>query len=79
MKLGELGIQVMVKSEEAFERIEFMEALEVDTAVYAPKRAARDEEARASYRRLQRPLDLQGIYLRDILVQEMTNDDPRLR
>lgn len=79
MKLGELGIQVMVKSARAFERIEFVEALEVDTTVHAPKRWARDEKARADYRKLQRPLDLQGIYLRDILVQEMTNDDPRLR
>lgn len=79
MKLGDLGIQVMVKSPSAFERLEFIEAVEVDANVFAAKRLERDGKARNDYKRLQQPLDLQGIYLRDILVQEMKNDDPRLR
>ncbi len=79
MKLGDLGIQVMVKSPSAFERLEFIEAVEVDTNIFAAKRLERDGKARSDYKRLQQPLDLRGIYLRDILAQEMKNDDPRLR
>lgn len=79
MRLGGLGIQVMAKSQGAFDRLEFVEAVEVETEAYAVRRAARDDKARADYRALQKPLDLQGVYLRDILAQEMDNDDPRLR
>ncbi len=79
MKLGDLGIQVMVKSPSAFERLELIEAVEVDTNIFAAKRLERDGKARSDYKRLQQPLDLRGIYLRDILAQEMKNDDPRLR
>ena len=79
MKLGGPGIQVMVKSPKAFGRIKFIEAPEVDTVAYSAKRIARDEQARAEYREMQSVPDLKGVYLRDILTEEMTNDDPRLR
>ena len=75
MRLGKLGIQTVLKSPRAFERVRFIKALEVDTDRYAPLRAQRDSQAREAFRALRAEPDLTGIYVRDILAREMTNDD----
>ena len=75
MCLGKLGIQTVLKSPRAFERVRFIRALEVDTNRYAPLRAQRDSQARETFRALRAEPDLTGIYVRDILAREMTNDD----
>lgn len=79
MKLGELGEQVVLKSERAFERIRFEDAEPVESALYYPKRKRRDDEARARYRAAAANQSLDGLYLRDIIREGIGADDERLR
>lgn len=79
MKLGDLGEQVMLKSERAFERIRFVSAEPVESARYYPKRKLRDDQARARYRAESQKQGLEGLYLRDIILGEVGPDDERLR
>ena len=79
MFLGKLGEQVVLKSEKAFSRIDFVESLPVDSSQYYPKRMARDRQAREDFqneRMTVSPSD--AVYMIDILRQKWTNDDPRL-
>lgn len=79
MFLGKLGEQVVLKSEKAFSRLDFVESLPVDSSQYYPKRMARDRQAREDFqneRMTVSPAD--AVYMIDILRQKWTNDDPRL-
>lgn len=49
MRLGKLGKQHMIRSERAFEALEFESAEPADSAIYWARRAARDEQARADF------------------------------
>ncbi len=51
MHLGELGEQVVVRSEKAFERLQFVGAEVAENEIYYPKRMARDIRAREDFRR----------------------------
>ena len=82
MKLGELGEQVMLKSEKAFQQIHFQGYEIADGSIYNPRRMARETRARTAY------LSNHGadfsmisneIYVLDIIREGMKNDDPRLR
>ncbi len=65
--LGDLGVQVCLKSPESFERISFLGADAVDGSVYYPKRMERDEKARSDYYNLlEEGLD-EGVFIRDIM------------
>lgn len=79
MQLGKLGEQLMVKSEKAFGRISFVEATQVDPGIYFARREQRDKNARSAFRELRQEIDVDGIYLRDIVAQKMEADDERLR
>lgn len=80
MYLGKLGEQVVLKSEQAFSRLSFEEAIPAERTVYYPKRAARDVEARTAFRRERSAVPIQNaVYLIDILREEWKDDDPRLR
>ena len=79
MRLGELGEQICLKSPAAFERLEFHGADPVDDGIWFPRRKARDEKARASFRELALEDDIDGLYMRDIIRGEVAGDDPRLR
>ena len=80
MYLGKLGEQVVLKSRKAIGRISFVEAVAAEREIYYPKKAARDSEARTSYRTERGgPRASEAIYLLDILRGEWSNDDPRLR
>lgn len=78
--LGKLGEQIVLKSETAFERLRYEESILAEHSVYYPKRMERDRAARADFRsqRNSRPAR-DAVYLLDILREEWTNDDPRLR
>ena len=67
MRLGKLGEQIVFKSREVFERIRFIGAEPVNSAIYYEKKATRDREARRAYRSAKRSTD------------SITNDDLRLR
>ena len=79
MRLGKLGEQIVLKSPAAFDAIQFISYVGVDNTEYYAKRKARDDEARAAYRAELENDDLNGLYMRDILREELTPDDPRLR
>lgn len=79
MRLGKLGEQVVLKSEKAFDEIQFEGYIAVDHAEYYPRRKNRDDEARAAYRKELEKDDINGLYMRDLIVEEVQPDDPRLR
>ena len=79
MKLGKLGEQFVLKSEKAFETIRFLDYTVADNTIYYAKRKARDDEARLAYQREFESEDLDGIFMRDIIREEMKPDDIRLR
>ena len=79
MELGKLGEQFVLKSEKAFEEIRFVSYLPVDNRIYYTKRKARDSEARASYFSAMEQEDAEGLYMRDLIREEVKADDARLR
>ena len=79
MRLGKLGEQFVLKSLKAFEAIRFIDYTVADNTVYYAKRKARDDEARATYMKELEPNDINGIFMRDIIREEIKADDPRLR
>lgn len=80
MNLGKLGEQTVLKSENAFAQLQFVDALPADYNVYFVRRQARDRRADEDYRNLASgPRVLEGTYILDILRQGWKNDDARLR
>lgn len=79
MKLGKLGEQIVLKSQKAFDAIKFVDYEIADNSIYYAKRKSRDEEARAAYIKELENEDLDGIFMRDIIREEMKPNDPRLR
>lgn len=81
MQLGTLGEQVVLLSERAFRKIEFVEYDIADYREYYFKRAERDQNARSAYvskkKNLQQLVD--DIFVLDIIREDMKNDDPRLQ
>lgn len=79
MKLGKLGEQVVLKSLKAFDAVKFIGYEIADNTVYYAKRKARDDEARAAYYKELEKEDLDGIFMRDIIREEIKPYDSRLR
>ena len=79
MKLGKLGEQIMMKSRKAFDALTFISAEDVDHTVYFRKKEQRDIEARDAFDRELEKDDFDGIFMRDIIREEMKPDDKRLR
>lgn len=79
MRLGKLGEQFVLKSPRAFEAIRFIDYTVADNTVYYAKRKARDDEARAAYMKELEQDDINGIFMRDIIREEIKADDSRLR
>lgn len=67
ISLGELGIQYVLKSEKAFQMLEFEGYEVVDRAVYYMKRKQRDEEARKCYMLELENETVDGIFIRDLM------------
>lgn len=80
MKLGDLGKQVVVKSERAFERLRFLYAEEATRALCLPRREQRDREARRRYLDHERNARRRGdLFISQIIDEEMGPDDDRLQ
>ncbi|MBO4703068.1 MAG: DUF3990 domain-containing protein [Lachnospiraceae bacterium] len=75
MKYGNLGIQVFIQSEKAFERLNFIESNFVYGTEYYSKRIERDFKARESYYKMLEEDAINGIYARDIIGKEMKLDE----
>ena len=78
MHLGKLGAQTALVSEKAFAAIRFVEVRRAPSSVYFDRRQQRDLKAREDFRQLRQTLDIKGLYIRDIVVQGIENDDERL-
>ena len=79
MKLGKLGEQFVLKTQKAFDAIQFESYEMADNKIYYARRKARDDEARATYLLELETEDIDGIYMRDIIREEMKADDTRLQ
>ena len=79
MRLGKLGEQYVLKTEKAFDRLTFISAEMADNAIYYARRKMRDDEARSAFFAELEKEDVNGIYMRDIIREEMNGDDVRLR
>ena len=78
MKLGELGEQFVLKSEKAFKNLNFIDYTIADNSIYYNKRKLRDTQARQAFFKQLEEDDKNGIYIRDIINQEIKTNDIRL-
>lgn len=79
IRLGNLGLQVVLKSRRAFERIRFLDAEKASRETYLAQRLRREESARSDYMKLvAEPFDPNALYMTNIIQQEIKSDDPRL-
>lgn len=79
MRLGRLGEQYVLKTEQAFKQLVFKSAELADNTIYYARRKMRDDEARNAFFTELEKEDIHRIYMRDIIREEMTGDDVRLR
>lgn len=70
MKLGELGIQIMIKSQKAFNQLTYQGFEVTDGDIYFSKRKKRDEEARNSFKEEQNKKIIDGVYMIDLIRKE---------
>ncbi|MBO5070968.1 MAG: DUF3990 domain-containing protein [Roseburia sp.] len=79
MRLGKLGEQIVLKSEKAFQAIHFLGAEEAFKEEYFVKKASRDKEARREYRKNKSSsIDINDVFMMDIMREGMKNGDARL-
>lgn len=76
MKLGSLGLQIVLKSKKAFESLAFIDAEKADSKIYYSKYISRDTSARKSYlENLRNQKPESSTYLIDIIRSpELLND-----
>lgn len=80
MHLGNLGIQTVLVSEKAFQRLEYRIFTPCASLIWNQRRKCRDAAARQAFVQMQREMLLKDeVYLIDIIRQEWRNDDERLR
>ena len=80
MKLGNLGQQFVLKSKKAFEMIEFIDCQSANADEWFSKKQNRDKSARRDYFDTEKNKRQRGdIYITQIIDEEMTADDSRLR
>lgn len=79
MHLGNLGEQVVLKSEKAFFQLSYLGSIPAEQTIYYPKRMARDKQAREDFQKTKSAVNAsEQIFMIDILRQNWSNDDPRL-
>lgn len=79
MKLGNLGEQIVLKSEKAFNAIGFVEAESVLRQVYYPKKTHRDKKARDDFFKIKEESIGDAVFLIDILRCERGEVDELIR
>ena len=79
MRLGKLGEQIVLKSPQVFEKIQYVKSEPVDMQAYYIKKIERERAARKEYRMSKRQkADLNELFILDIMREGMENGDPRL-
>ena len=76
--LGNLGEQIVLKSEQAFSRLKFLGYEIADQDIYYSLRKIRDDVARKKYYENRRGLKEEDIYLVDIIMKGIKQNDSRL-
>ena len=80
MVLGNLGEQVVLRSQKAFDQLTFVESAVAPRSIYLPKKLARDTEARAEFRQEKTKLTVEDeVYILDIIRGRWQNNDPRIQ
>ncbi len=80
MRLGNLGQQFVLKSKKAFDIIKFIGAEVAENSIWYTKKESRDKAARREYFDVERNKRQRGdIYIAQIIDEEMTGNDVRLR
>lgn len=80
MKLGKLGLQLVLKSEKAFSKIKYEGAEEAVFTTWYSCKKERDRLARKAYQELRRkPWSRGSVYMLELLQQEVKPNDERLR
>ena len=80
MHLGKLGLQFVLKSKTAFERIKFVGSEIAESSEWYAKKMLRDKTARREYFSVERNRRQRGdLYITQIIDEEMMPYDPRLR
>lgn len=80
MHLGKLGLQFVLKSKTAFERIKFLGTVPAKSEEWYAKKMFRDRNARHEYFNVEKNRRQRGdLYIAQIIDEEMKADDPRLR
>ena len=80
MHLGSLGEQIVLKSPQAFERLQFICAEPAEGRIYYEKKAIRDRNARREYRKTRSTIEdrTRELFILDIMREGMKHGDPRL-
>ena len=80
MKLGKLGIQIVLISDKAFSQLHFIESQDIDNLKYFSAYDKRDKKARAKYVEERAHLQTHDgeLYMIDILRGGIKNGDPRI-
>lgn len=78
IRLGNLGLQVVLKSRKAFDKL--LSAEKAARSDYLAGKESRDAEAREEFRRLKaQPFDISALYMLNILQERIRPDDARLQ
>ncbi len=75
MHLGKLGEQIVLKSQKAFERIQFLKEKSeyADRSIYYAKKQSRDKQARTHYKKIKTDI-LSGTFIRDIMKDNLGSE-----
>ena len=80
IRLGNLGLQIVVKSRRAFDALAFVGAVPAQRSTFLAAKEKRDTEAREEFRRLRaQPFDPTALYMLNILQERIEPNDPRLQ
>ena len=79
MKLGKLGEQIMLKSKKAFEQVNFTGYEIAEGKKYYPLRKERFNKAKDDFAASLETADISGLFIRDLILEEVKPDDPRLQ
>ncbi|MEG2512706.1 MAG: DUF3990 domain-containing protein [Acetivibrio sp.] len=80
MVLGNLGEQVVLRSQPVFDRLTFVKSIAAHRTIYLPKKLARDTEARTEFKQEKARQNIEEeVYILDIIRGRWKNDDPRIQ
>ena len=79
MKLGKLGEQIVLKSKKAFDLIEFQKYEVAEGKKYYTLRMNRMEKAKTDYKKSLENSDISGLFIRDLILGDVKDNDPCLR